>query len=118
MYTDNSENTSLANSEDPDEMPHNAAFHQGLHYLLKLSSETAIQSCLEIITCDPLIYTNRDNFTFIVSKESISTYRVNGPFGHLKCQTKNLPFFNSVFLHVHIGYTLVLKILVPLCTPP
>ena len=23
----------LANSEDPDEMPHHAAFHQGLHYL-------------------------------------------------------------------------------------
>ena len=25
----------LANSEDPDEMQHNAAFHQGLHCLLK-----------------------------------------------------------------------------------
>ena len=25
----------LANSEDPDEMPHNAAFHQDLHYLLR-----------------------------------------------------------------------------------
>ena len=24
----------LANSEDPDEMPHNAAFHQSLHCLL------------------------------------------------------------------------------------
>ena len=24
----------LANSEDPDEMPQNAAFHQGLHCLL------------------------------------------------------------------------------------
>ena len=23
----------FANSEDPDEMPHNAAFHQGLHCL-------------------------------------------------------------------------------------
>ena len=23
----------LANSEDPDEMPHNAAFHRGLHCL-------------------------------------------------------------------------------------
>ena len=31
----------LANSEDPDEMPHHAAFHLGLHYLLrqKRSSE-------------------------------------------------------------------------------
>ena len=26
---------SLANSEDPDEMPHNVAFNQGLHYLLR-----------------------------------------------------------------------------------
>ena len=36
--------TSLANSEDPDEMQHNAAFHQGLHCLLRLkqSSETDI----------------------------------------------------------------------------
>ena len=25
----------LANSEDPDEMQHNAAFHQGLHCLLR-----------------------------------------------------------------------------------
>ena len=25
----------FTNSEDPDEMPHNAAFHQGLHCLLK-----------------------------------------------------------------------------------
>ena len=25
----------LANSADPDEMPHKAAFHLGLHYLLK-----------------------------------------------------------------------------------
>ena len=24
-----------ANSDDPDEMPHNAAFHQGLHYWLR-----------------------------------------------------------------------------------
>ena len=27
----------LANSEDPDEMPHNAAFHQGLHCLLLIN---------------------------------------------------------------------------------
>ena len=25
----------LANSDDPDEMPHHAAFHQGLHGLLR-----------------------------------------------------------------------------------
>ena len=35
----------LTNSEDTDEMLHNAAFHQGLHCLLKqkLSSEKQIQ---------------------------------------------------------------------------
>ena len=27
----------LANSEDPDEMQHDAAFHQVLHYLLRLN---------------------------------------------------------------------------------
>ena len=26
----------LANSEDPDKMQHNAAFHQGLHCLLRI----------------------------------------------------------------------------------
>ena len=29
----------LANSEDPDEMPHHAAFHQVLHCLLKATSK-------------------------------------------------------------------------------
>ena len=34
MYTcDSYKMRSLANSEDPDEMPHNVAFHHGLHYL-------------------------------------------------------------------------------------
>ena len=35
----------LANSEDPDEMQHNTAFHQGLYCLnrLKQSSEKEIQ---------------------------------------------------------------------------
>ena len=28
--------STFANSEDPDEMQHNAAFHQGLHCLLKV----------------------------------------------------------------------------------
>ena len=34
----------LANSEDPDEMQHSVAFHQGIHCLLKLkqSSGTGI----------------------------------------------------------------------------
>ena len=29
-------NCTLANSEDPDEMPHNAAFHLGLHCFAKI----------------------------------------------------------------------------------
>ena len=48
----------LANSEDPDEMQHNAAFHQGLHYLLRLKqpSRTEIHHNSETSTCDPLKY--------------------------------------------------------------
>ena len=39
-------------------MPHNVAFHRGLHCLLSQtrSSEKEIQYFLEIITCDPPIY--------------------------------------------------------------
>ena len=53
--------STLANSEDPDEMPHNVAFHQGLHFLprQKRSSEkenTITYMYLEIINCDPLIF--------------------------------------------------------------
>ena len=38
--------STLSNSEDSDEMPHNAAFHQGLHCLLRQnrSSEKEIIS--------------------------------------------------------------------------
>ena len=43
--------STLAKNEDPDEMLHDAAFHQGLHRLLrqKRSSENGIQYYLEII---------------------------------------------------------------------
>ena len=51
----------LANSEDPDVMLHNVAFHQGLHYLLRQrrSSEKEIyyNFYLEIISCGPSMYT-------------------------------------------------------------
>ena len=48
----------LANSEDPDEMQHIAAFHQGLHCLLrlkqpKLPSGTEMHDSLANSTCDP-----------------------------------------------------------------
>ena len=70
----------LANSEDSDEMPHDAAFHQGRHCLLRLthSSEKEIQIKLEIITCDPPVYAI-NHPKFIVSyqvKEPIRIQRV------------------------------------------
>ena len=59
--------TIMVNSEDPDKMPHMVAFHQGLHSLIrqKQSSEKEIQYFLEMITCDPSIYT-MDHTDFIV----------------------------------------------------
>ena len=33
LYTDDSLTRTFVNSEDPDEMPHNVKFHQGLHCL-------------------------------------------------------------------------------------
>ena len=55
----------LTNSEDPDEMPPNAAFHLGLHCLLRQnqSSEKEILYLEEIITCDPSIYTWTKQYT-------------------------------------------------------
>ena len=49
----------LANSEDQDKMLHNAAFHQGLHCLVRhrRSSGKEIQCVLEVVTCDPAILT-------------------------------------------------------------
>ena len=66
----------LTKSENSNEMPQNVAFHQDLHRLLrhKISSENEIYFCLEIITCDPLMYT-MDLSKFIVSnqkEESVS----------------------------------------------
>ena len=46
----------LANSEDPDEMQQKAAFHQGMHCLLRLKQPfgTEIHHHSETSTCDPL----------------------------------------------------------------
>ena len=67
----------LANSEDPDEMPHNVAFHQGLHCLLRQnqSSEKEMQYFLEIITCDTSIYT-MDHPDLIVSNFMVNSIRL------------------------------------------
>ena len=71
----------MASNEDPDEMPHIAAFHQGLDCLTRQnrSSEVEIHYCFEIITCDPLLYT-MDNPDFIVCsfmENSIDLKRVD-----------------------------------------
>ena len=39
-------------------MPHNAAFHQGLHCLLRPKQSSEIQFLKDIIICDPSIYTS------------------------------------------------------------
>ena len=36
----------LANSEDPDEKQHNAAFHQGLHCLLRLKQPSGTEKTI------------------------------------------------------------------------
>ena len=70
----------LANSEDPDEMPHNAAFHQGLHCLLcheQLQRKNNIFN-VKIRTCDPSVYTT-EHPKFIAAnqkEESIRAYKV------------------------------------------
>ena len=60
MYAGNSFQllSTFANNKDPDEIPHNGAFDQGLHCLLrqKRSSEKEIQYFWKIITCESLIY--------------------------------------------------------------
>ena len=58
----------LANSKDPAEMLHKAAFHQGLRCLLKQiqSPETEIHHFKEILNGNSLKY-KMDNFIIIVS---------------------------------------------------
>ena len=58
LYTGNPKTGTLAYSVDPEEMQHNAAFHQGLHCLLwlKQPSGTEIHHNLENSSCYPLKY--------------------------------------------------------------
>ena len=84
-------------------MPHFAAFHQGLHCLLrqKQSSKKEIQYFGEIITCDPLIYTV-ENSDFILCSfiaKFLLAERVNYiVFKAAKSVTLDLIFFrNNVY---------------------
>ena len=70
----------MANSGDPDEMPHHAAFHQSHHCLLRLKQHscTEVQLYLEILTCRSLI-SAMNHPSLIVSKQTeefISIQRV------------------------------------------
>ena len=55
----------VANSEDPDEMPHNVAFHQGLHWSTKTTfrERKKYNFYLEFITRGPMLlyHTRRKN---------------------------------------------------------
>ena len=77
ISTSDSKMRTLSNSEDPDEMLHSAAFHQGLHCLLRLkrTSEQGIQFYLEIITCDPSNHTTDHSKVIVLNQreESIMT---------------------------------------------
>ena len=78
----------LANSEGPDEMLQNAAFHQGLHFLLrsKQFSGIDIHHNFEISTCGPLKYI-MDNpilIAFICMRKSTRKQRVN-KFTQIRC---------------------------------
>ena len=66
-YIESSKASHLANGEDPDDMQHDAAFHHGLHCLLRQNpySEEIIPYFCEILTCDLSICT-MDHCYFIV----------------------------------------------------
>ena len=68
----------IANTEDQDEMPQNALFHRCLHCLLRQSrsSELEIYYILEIVTCDPTMYTI-DNSDFTCIYNCINLYGEN-----------------------------------------
>ena len=59
----------LANSEDPDEMQHDAALHQGLHCLLRLtqSSGTEMHYNLENSYLQPLKVQNEQSHTYCIN---------------------------------------------------
>ena len=58
----------LANSENPDEEQHNAAFHQGPHCLQRLKQPSGIKIYhnLESSTCDPLKYSLALTFDYSI----------------------------------------------------
>ena len=69
----------MTNSEDPNEMLHKAAFHQGLHCLLKaVLRENKYNIVFVIITCNSSIYTmdHRDLTVSTFMENTIGLKRV------------------------------------------
>ena len=82
LKTRNIKMGTLTNNEDPDEMSHDAAFHQSLHCFLRqhLYSEKETQYIfLKIISCWPSIYTmnNSDINICFFMENSIGLKRLN-----------------------------------------
>ena len=80
--------STMANSEDPDEMPHDAAFHQGLFSLLRQYrfSEKEIQYFFEIITYDHVLNTmNLLDFSVCSFMETPVVWKYTGVQFRLPC---------------------------------
>ena len=76
VYWKNLNGYSLANSEDPVEMPQNAAFHQRLHFLLRLkqTSWTEVHLNQEILACNSLVSCTINHPMLIVSHQINGIY--------------------------------------------
>ena len=61
----------LTNSEEPGEMPHNAAFHQNLHCLImsKQSSRMEIHHNWEMQTSQPFTHISLTSFLWDIGKQ-------------------------------------------------
>ena len=86
MYFRNLKMCTWANSEDPDEMPQNVAFHHGIHCLPRKAhfSGTEIHHILEIPTCDPLKYIMDDPILIVSNKMEEPTNIQRVPLSYLE----------------------------------
>ena len=93
----------LANSEDPDEMPQTVAFHQDLHCLRRhLFHGQKIYKNLEILTCGLLICKmNHSKYFFLsnLDEESISTQSKGLNISNLQHQDWYLPWLYSLQIY-------------------
>ena len=80
----------IGQTADPDEMQHNAAFHQGLHCLLRLikqPSGTEMHHNVESSTCGPLKYKWGNSHEYVLKiHQNVKGYSVKK---EIKAQTKS-----------------------------